>query len=103
MFYAKVLGKTYSNFKHYSYDGIEIKIIQDINPETKELINEPIFALDAIGVGIGEYVIYEVSVEASLAFGEKKILTDAAITAIVDSIDLMSNSAIQEENKNDNR
>ena len=88
MFYAKVIGKTYSNFKHYSYEGIEIKILQDINPETGDLMNKPLFALDAIGVGIGEYVIYEVSVEASSAFEDKKVLTDASITAIVDSVDL---------------
>ena len=88
MFYAKVIGKTYSNFKHYSYEGIEIKILQDINPETGELINKPVFAMDAIGVGIGEFVIYEVSVEASNAFDGKKVLTDAAIIAIVDSVDL---------------
>lgn len=88
MFYAKVIGKTYSNFKHYSYDGIEIKILQDINPETGDLINKPIFAMDAIGVGIGEYVIYEVSVEASNAFDGKKVLADASITAIADSVDL---------------
>ena len=88
MFYAKVIGKTYSNFKHYSYEGIEIKILQDINPETGDLIIKPLFALDAIGVGIGEYVIYEVSVEASSAFEDKKVLTDASITAIVDSVDL---------------
>ena len=90
MFYAKKsAGKTYSNFKHYSYEGIEIKILQDINPETGDLINKPIFAMDAIGVGIGEFVIYEVSVEASNAFDGKKVLTDAAITAIVDSVDLI--------------
>jgi microcompartment protein CcmK/EutM len=88
MFYAKVIGKTYSNFKHYSYEGIEIKILQDINPETGDLINKPVFAMDAIGVGIGEYVIYEVSVEASNAFDGKKVLTDASITAIIDSVDL---------------
>jgi microcompartment protein CcmK/EutM len=88
MFYAKVIGKTYSNFKHYSYEGIEIKILQDINPETGDLINKPIFAMDAIGVGIGEYVIYEVSVEASNAFDGKKVLADASIIAIVDSVDL---------------
>ena len=97
MFYAKVLGKTYSNFKHYSYEGIEIKILQDINPETGDLINKPIFALDAIGVGIGEYVIYEVSMEAPYAFNEKRVLTDASITAIVDSVDLFS------KENNDNR
>ena len=97
MFYAKVLGKTYSNFKHYSYEGIEIKILQDINPETGDLINKPLFALDAIGVGIGEYVIYEVSMEAPSAFSDKKVLTDASITAIVDSVDLFS------KENNDNR
>jgi microcompartment protein CcmK/EutM len=96
MFYAKVIAKTYSNFKHYSYEGIEIKILQDINPETGDLINKPIFALDAIGVGIGEYVIYEVSVEASNAFDGKKVLTDASIIAIVDSVDLF----LKENNDN---
>jgi ethanolamine utilization protein EutN len=88
MFYAKVIGKTYSNFKHYSYEGIEIKVLQDINPETGDLTGKPIFAMDAIGVGIGEYVIYEVSVEASNAFDGKKVLTDASIIAIVDSVDI---------------
>ena len=88
MFYAKVIGKTYSNFKHYSYEGIEIKVLQDINPETGELTGKPMFAMDAIGVGIGEYVIYEVSVEASNAFDGKKVLTDASIIAIVDSVDI---------------
>jgi microcompartment protein CcmK/EutM len=88
MFYAKVIGKTYSNFKHYSYDGIEIKILQDINPETGDFINKPVFALDAIGVGIGEYVIYEVSAEAAVAFDGKKVLTDASIIAIIDSVDI---------------
>jgi ethanolamine utilization protein EutN len=97
MFYAKVIGKTYSNFKHYSYEGIEIKILQDINPETGGFINKPIFALDAIGVGIGEYVIYEVSVEASNAFDNKKVLADASIIGIVDSVDLFP------KEKNDNR
>jgi microcompartment protein CcmK/EutM len=96
MFYAKVIGKTYSNFKHYSYEGIEIKILQDINPETGDLINKPIFALDAIGVGIGEYVIYEVSMEAPFAFNDNKVLTDASITAIVDSVDLF----LKENNDN---
>jgi microcompartment protein CcmK/EutM len=97
MFYAKVIGKTYSNFKHYSYEGIEIKILQDINPETGVFINKPVFALDAIGVGIGEYVVYEVSVEAASAFDNKKVLTDASITGIVDSVDILP------KENNDNR
>ena len=71
--------------------------MQDINHETGDLINKPIFALDAIGVGIGEYVIYEVSMEAPYAFNEKRVLTDAYITAIVDSVDLFS------KENNDNR
>jgi len=85
MFLAKVIGKTWSNHQHYSYDGIEIKIIRDVNPETMELIGKPVFALDAVKASIGELVAYEVSAEAGKAFGDKKILTDTSITAIIDS------------------
>lgn len=89
MFLAKVIGKTWSDHKHYSYDGIDIKIIRDVNPETGGLINKPIFALDAIGTAIGEIVAYEVSAEAGKAFEDKKVLADATITAIIDSVDIV--------------
>ena len=88
MFYAKVIGKTYSSFKYLTLEGIEIKIIQQLDMETKESIGKPIFALDAIGVGLGETVAYEVSTEASHPFEPEMVPSDTTIIAIIDKTDI---------------
>ena len=88
MFYAKVIGKTYSNFKHPALEGIGIKIIQDIDIETGEAAGSPILALDALGVSLGEFVGYEVSTEATWVFEDRLVPTDATIIAIIDSINI---------------
>ncbi len=88
MFYAKVIGKTYSNFKYPTLEGIEIKIIQELNMETKEPTGKPLFALDAIGVGLGEFVAYEVSTEAAHPFEPEMVPSDATIVAIIDKTDI---------------
>ena len=88
MFYAKVIGKTYSSFKHPALARIGIKIIQDIDIETQKLVNDPILALDAIGVSIGEFVGYEVSLEGTWAFEDRLVPSDSTIVAIIDSIDI---------------
>lgn len=88
MFYAKVIGKTYSNFKHSALEAIPIKIIHKIDIETKEVISNPILALDPLGVAIGEFVGFEVSSEATWVFEDKLVPTDTTIIAIIDSINL---------------
>ena len=88
MFYAKVIGKTYSSFKHEALEGINIRIIQDIDITSGNLIGDPIFALDPIGVSIGEYVGYEVSTQATWPFERKMVPSDTTIVAIIDSINL---------------
>ena len=88
MFLAKVIGITWSDHKHYSYDGVEIKIIQDLNPENGEFIGKPFFAMDAVGSAVGETVAYEISFQAGQAFEHTTVLTDATITAIIDSVDV---------------
>ena len=88
MFYAKVIGKTYSNFKYPSLEGIGIKIIQDINIETGEFMEKPFLALDALGVGIGEYIGYEVSTQATWAFENNLVPTDSTIIAIIDFVNI---------------
>ena len=86
MFYAKVIGKTYSNFKHPALKGISIKVIHDIDIETGKPIGSPILALDALGVSIGEFIGYEVSSEATWVFEDRLVPTDATIIAIIDSV-----------------
>ncbi len=88
MFLGKVNCVKCSDHKHYSYEGIEIKIIQDLNPESKALFGKPFFAMDAVGTAVGETVAYEISFQAGQAFDDKVVLADATITAIIDSVNI---------------
>ena len=94
---AKVIGKTYSKFMHPLLEGKNIKIIQDINAKTGRSMGKPFFAVDAIGVGIGELVAYETSFQATWAFSDHMIPVDCSITAIIDSLD------VKERGSNDTR
>jgi len=85
---AKVIGITYSKFMHPSLQGLDIKILQPINPENKEPIGEPFFAADPLGVAIEETVAYEESFQATWAFENHMIPVDKCITAIIDSLDI---------------
>lgn len=89
MNFAKVIGKTYSKFYHPSIKGVDIKIIQTINPENGKSIGEVFFAADALGVALGETVAYEESFQATWAFTNHMIPVDRSITAIIDSIDVV--------------
>ena len=85
---AVVIGKTYSDFMHSSLKGKSIKIIQVLNIETGEKTGKPLFAVDAIGVDIGESVAYEVGFQSIWAFEDHMIPIDCCITAIIDSLDI---------------
>ncbi len=85
---ARVIGKTYSKFLHPSIRGIDIKIIQIINPEDGKPIGKPFFAVDPLGVGIGELVAYEESFQATWAFEDHMIPVDRSVTAIIDSLNI---------------
>ena len=44
--------------------------------------------MDAVGSAVGETVAYEISFQAGQAFDDKTVLTDATITAIIDSVNI---------------
>ncbi len=48
---AKVIGKTYSEFKHPSLKGYDFKILQTVDPGTGELTGRPFFAIDPLDRG----------------------------------------------------
>lgn len=91
---AKVIGKTFSKFMLPSLEGKGIKILQCINVETGDPVGKPLFAIDTIGVGIGELVTYEIGFQATWAFDDHMIPIDCAITSIIDSIDIQKGSCI---------
>jgi microcompartment protein CcmK/EutM len=83
---ARVIGKTYSEFKHPSLKGYDFKILQVVDAETRELKGRPFFAIDPLGVALDEFVAFEESFQATWAFKDHHIPVDCAITAIIDSL-----------------
>jgi microcompartment protein CcmK/EutM len=84
---AKVIGKTYSEFKHPSLMGYDFKILQLVNAEKGTPEGKPFFAVDPVGVAIDEFVAFEESFQATWAFEDHNIPVDCTITAIIDSLD----------------
>jgi microcompartment protein CcmK/EutM len=84
---AKVIGKTYSEFKHPALKGYDFKILQSVDAVSGELTGKPFFAIDPLGVALDELVAYEESFQATWAFEDHNIPVDCSITAIIDSLD----------------
>ena len=59
---ARVIGKTYSEFKHPALKGYDFKILQVVDAETGKLTGKPFFAIDPVGVALDEFVAYEEAV-----------------------------------------
>ena len=95
---GRVIGKTYSKFMLPALEGLDIKIIQTINAENKESMGKPFFAVDPIGVAIGELIAWEESFQATWAYKDHMVPVDRAITAIIDSLDIDK----KKEDVNDN-
>jgi microcompartment protein CcmK/EutM len=85
---ARVIGKTYSEFKHPTLKGYDFKILQVVDAETGKLTGKPFFAIDPVGVALDEFVAYEESFQATWAFEDHNIPVDCSITAIIDSLDV---------------
>lgn len=87
MFIAKVIGTVWSTIKDKSLQGYKLQIIQPLNAKG-EKVGNPIMAVDTIGAGPGEIVMYITAREAVIPMGVKEAPVDASIVGIVEKIDL---------------
>lgn len=78
---GKVSGSLVSSAKDPKLIGRKILLVRPLNER-----EEPFFAIDAVGAGAGEVVIYIKGREASYAFLPDVVPCDAAIIAIVDEL-----------------
>ncbi|HOJ36704.1 MAG TPA: EutN/CcmL family microcompartment protein [Ignavibacteriales bacterium] len=85
MHLARVIGTVWATKKNEALEGFKLLIIQPINSK-KESINSPIIAVDTIGAGYNEIVIYSTSSEAPIPMKVGLAPVDASIVGIVDSI-----------------
>lgn len=81
---AKVIGTVVSTRKESSMDGLKFLLVRQVDPEGKEQ-SGTVVAVDAVGAGVGEMVLYATGSSARQTTTTDKRPCDAVIMAIVDN------------------
>jgi len=87
LFLAKVIGTIWATRKDENLVGMKLQFIQPLNAK-RENVGSPIVAVDTIGAGPGETVLYITAREAVIPLPVEMAPVDASIVGIVDRIDL---------------
>jgi microcompartment protein CcmK/EutM len=84
---AKVLGRVVASCKEESIEGMKLLMLGAAGPDG-ELTGSTVVAVDAVGAGQGEYVLYASGSSARQTVETEGKPVDAVIMAIVDSWDI---------------
>jgi ethanolamine utilization protein EutN len=87
MFLARVIGTVWGTRKDSALTGFKLQIIQPIDRRRKDA-GEAIVAVDTVGAGPGETVMYITAREAVIPLPVDEAPVDASIVGIVDRIDI---------------
>ncbi|HEX4932511.1 MAG TPA: EutN/CcmL family microcompartment protein [Gemmatimonadaceae bacterium] len=84
---GKVIGSVVSTRKDPSLASLKLLIVENLAP-TLEREGGYVVAIDSVGAGVGEVVLYATGSSARLTAVTKDRPVDAVIMAIVDSFDI---------------
>ncbi|MBM3822608.1 MAG: ethanolamine utilization protein EutN [Verrucomicrobia bacterium] len=93
MFLARVEGSVVATKKEASMSGRKLlllrpQLVDDKDPSKFRPGSNTIVAVDSVGAGVGEMVLFCQGSSARLAGGLKEAPVDAVIIGIVDSVDV---------------
>src|SRR5688572_19659252 len=94
MFLARIEGSVVSTKKEASMNGRKLlllrpQLVDDKDPTKFRPGSNTVVAVDAVGAGIDEMVMFCQGSSARLAAGFKEAPVDAVIIGIVDSVDVL--------------
>ena len=94
MFLARVEGSVVSTKKEASMSGRKLlllrpQLVDDKDPTKFRPGTNTIVAVDSVGAGVGELIMFCQGSSARLAGGLKEAPVDAVIIGIVDSVDVL--------------
>ncbi|MDP7036020.1 MAG: EutN/CcmL family microcompartment protein [Planctomycetota bacterium] len=84
---AKVIGNIWGSRIYEDLEGASILLVQPINADGS-LDGRPFSAVDTIGAGPGECVLYVTSYEAVIPYPKDLVPIDASLIGIVESVHL---------------
>ena len=83
MQFARVLGRDVATVKQETLKGVALQWIQPLSA-TGSVAGKPLVAVDRIGAGPGETIVYITSREAAVSLDDPFAAVDAGIVATVD-------------------
>lgn len=87
MLICKVVGHVWATKKDDGLNGLKLMVVQELDGDGKPVGNEFV-AADIVGAGIGEQVLTVSGSTARLSIGQKSVPVDAAIVAIIDTLEV---------------
>ncbi len=90
MMLGLVVGTVVATRKESTLDGLTLLLVKNVDPEGKQAGN-PVVAVDAVGAGVGEWVLYASGSSARNTTVTKDRPVDATIMAIVDVVEVDGN------------
>jgi microcompartment protein CcmK/EutM len=94
---ARVTGTVVSTRKEQRIEGIKFLLLEKIDAASMEGKKDYVVAMDSVGAGIGEVVFYASGSSSRMTTVTDGKPSDAAIIAIVDSIDLKGERVYQKD------
>ncbi len=87
MYIGKVIGTVVATRKDENLVGTKLMITQPLNMNL-EPVGEPLIAVDTVGAGIGELVIFSKGTAARIAARKMDSPIDVSIVGIIDEMDV---------------
>ena len=90
MFIAKVIGNVVATQKHAKFRGMKLLLVQPyISRDGKlQISGSSVVAVDSVGAGIGECVLFTQGSSARLTPTTKDAPVDTVIVGIVDAVEV---------------
>jgi ethanolamine utilization protein EutN len=91
MHLARVIGTVVSTAKYEALVGHKLLVIQPLDAHRRD-DGRPVVAVDSVGAGVGETVMWCRGKESSFPFLPRNTPTDCTVVGIVDTINLEGNA-----------
>jgi len=87
VYLARVIGTVWGTRKDEHLEGFTLQLIQPIDRRRNDA-GDPVVAVDTVGAGPGETVMYITAREAVIPLPVDEAPVDASIVGIIDRIDI---------------
>jgi len=91
MLLGKVIGTVVASRKETELSGLTMLTVAPIDPQTGSLKSGGVVAIDAVGAGVGDWVLYASGPSARQTKVTQNRPVDATIMAIVDIVEVFGN------------